>query len=270
MKAYNPNGGIVLASEFFNPFPKYLQVRSILIRRLAAEFSPGDRLPTEHALCEEFGVSRDTIREALQGLESEGLIRRQRGQGTFLVRLPAKPRDERVTGLVEDFTELKRNTSTRILESSVVRPPSNISDALRVRGGEPLYRIQRLRVLDNEPFAHHDAFLPVEIGIRLSRLDLRRTTLFREIQDTLGITVYEEYQHIDAIVADTDVAALLNIPVGAPLLVVRRVLAEGGAGPAMFFQTHFRSDRYYYTVQRAQPARKRETVNAKAPRRRAG
>src|SRR3546814_4671845 len=102
------------------PYTTLFRSRGSLVRRLAEDFAPGDRLPTEHALCEEFGVSRDTIREALRGLEDDGLIKRQRGQGTFLVRLPERSADERATGLVEDFTELKRNTRTRILESGEI------------------------------------------------------------------------------------------------------------------------------------------------------
>jgi DNA-binding GntR family transcriptional regulator len=73
---------------FLDPFPKYLQIREILLRRIEREMRIGDRLPTEHALCEQFGVSRETVRDALGGLEADGMISRTPGQGTFVARLP--------------------------------------------------------------------------------------------------------------------------------------------------------------------------------------
>ena len=255
-----------MAAGFFNPFPKYLQIREILLRRLSRDFAPGDRMPTEHALSDEFGVSRETIRMALRGLENDGLIRRRRGQGTFVVRLPEPPLDERLTGMVENFTELKRDTETRILEKGMTWPPADIAAALRAPKDEPIYRIRRLRSFDHKPLAQLDAFLPLEIGLRLARLDLRRTTLFRELRNTLGITLDEDYQHIDAVVADTDMAALLEVPVGAPLLLIRRAFASDGTGRVMLFQSHFRSDRYYYTVKLAQALGKRDGPTNKAPK----
>ena len=63
-----------MAHSFFTPYPKYLQIRELLLRRLARDLMPGDRLPTENALSAEFGVARETVREALSGLEQDGLI----------------------------------------------------------------------------------------------------------------------------------------------------------------------------------------------------
>jgi GntR family transcriptional regulator len=248
-----------VAGQFFNPFPKYLQIRDILIRRLGRDFDPGDRIPTEHALTEEFGVSRETVREALRGLEEDGLIRRRRGQGTFVVKLPDRGSGERLTGLVEDFTQFKLNTEVEVLETAVTRPSRDVAAALHLRADEPVYRLRRLRFLDSEPLAHHDAILPLEVGVQVARFDLRQTTLFHEIGQTLGYPVYEDYQHIDAAPADAAMAELLGVGVGAPLLVTRRVFGVNSSGPAMFFESHFRSDRYYYTVHLTQPQRRRHT-----------
>lgn len=68
----------VAGRSFFNPFPKYLQVRQVLERRLTAEYELGQQIPTEQALRQEFGVSRETVREALSGLEVDGIVERRR------------------------------------------------------------------------------------------------------------------------------------------------------------------------------------------------
>ena len=238
-----------VAQAFFHPFPKYLQIRDLLARRLAQDFQPGDKIPTEHALCDQFGVSRETVREALAGLEKDGVIRRHQGRGTFVVRRPegVSPA-ERVTGLVEDFTELKLDTWSETLESGVTAVPLPLARALRLAKDEAAYRIRRLRNLDGKPLAHHDAYLPAAIGIRLSGIDLRKTTLMAELRNRLGLDIREERQEVDAVTADTEMAALLGVALGAPLLCVRRYFHQTNGAPAVAFVSHFRADRYYYTV----------------------
>jgi DNA-binding GntR family transcriptional regulator len=236
--------------EFLNLFPLYLQVRNILIRRLADGFAPGDRFPTEHQLCDEFGVSRETIREALRGLESDGLIARHRGKGAFVARLPDTARDERLTGVAESFTELNLDTEVEVLKTEVEPIPTRVASALHLERGEPLFRIQRLRRVEGGPLAVHDAFLPVNFGAKLAQLDLTHTTLFTELRETLGLRLVEIYLQIDAIAASMPLARLLRVEAGMPLLVTRRVLSHVRSGlPTMFFEGCFRSDRYYYSVQ---------------------
>jgi GntR family transcriptional regulator len=238
------------AAVFFNPFPRYLQIRQILTRRLAEGFAVGDRFPTEQELCMEFDVSRETVREALLGLESEGFIERRRGSGTVVVELPQRTRDERLTGLVEDYTELKLDTDVDVLNAEPCRPSPRVAAALGVKRSDELFRVLRLRRVEDKPFACHDAFLPYEIGVELAKLDLTHTTLFRELGRTLDLPLVEIYQHIEASSADPSMAKVLEIAAGAPLLVTRRALTHKGRGPAtMLFETYFRADRYYYTVQ---------------------
>lgn len=241
----------------FNPFPKYLQIRDMLIRRMGSEYTVGSRLPTEHALCEEFGVSRETIREALVGLEEQGLIRRRRGQGTFLAKLPDHAVESRYTGLVEDFTELGFATESKVLESGPVLPPHYVTSAMRLPANEMLYRIVRVRYLDGDTLALHDAYLPLEVAADLVNLDLGHTTLFEEISNNLGRPLHEDFQSIDAAVADAVVSTRLRISFGAPLLVIRRIFGVVSEGPPLFFESLFRSDRYFYSVQLSQPPSRR-------------
>jgi GntR family transcriptional regulator len=252
----NKNWTRRLASNFFNPFPKYLQVREILLHRLAREFSPGDSFPTEHALSEEFGVSRETVREAMRGLEQDQLIERKAGRGTVVLRRPKVGSKKRLTGLVEDFTAFKLDTTTRILDNRVIPAPPDIAEDLNVPEDEQIYLIKRLRILDSEPLALHEAYLPLDIGVRLARVDLRNTTISHEMRNSLGIDMQEDFQHLDAVVADPQLASQLMVRVGAPLLVIRRLYIDVNGDPVVFFQSHFRSDRYYYTLKLPHPPRR--------------
>ena len=213
---------------------------------MQTEYEPGGRLPTEQAFCKEFGVSRETVREALREFEIEGLIERHRAQGTFLVRRPEKIADERLTGMTEDFSALKLNTYAKVLKAEPVVAPTE-SVQMKI-SGERVFYISRLRFFDGSPLSFNDAFLPIEVGSRLSQLDLSNTSIVREIEETLQIECFEERAQVEADVADTDLARQLEIPIGAPILVLTRFFVRKDRTPLILFRAYYRADRYYYTL----------------------
>lgn len=252
-----------MAHRFFNPFPKYLQIREILLRRIERDFKLGEQFPTEKELCAEFGVSRETVREALGWLEREGLISRHRGQGTFVAKRPDSVVDNRLTGLTEDFSELKLDTEAKVLEKGPMDPPADIVAAIGVPPDEPIYHIVRLRTFEKRPLAVHESFMPLEFGVQVAKLDLRHTSIVHELEHTLGIAFWEDHQQIEAVVADTATASLLDLPLGAPLLLMTRLYVTEGNRPVVLFRSHYRADRYFYTV-------KLDQRRNKAGQRRAG
>lgn len=238
-----------MAREFFNPYPKYLQIREALTRRIDRDMSVGQQLPTEQALCQEFNVSRETVREALRGLEEEGLISRSPGRGTFVRRRPPRLVESRLTGLPEDFSALRFDTEARTLAKGPVLPPADVAERVGAAPNEMVYRIARLRLLEGQPFAYHEAFLPLEVGSRLARLDLSKSAPLREIRETLQIHATEDHAKIEAIAADTEIAPQLEVALGAPLLMVTRHFLLPRSRGSGLFRSIFRADRYYYTVQ---------------------
>jgi GntR family transcriptional regulator len=207
---------------------------------------PGQQFPTEQALCTEFGVSRETVREALRALEGEGLISRHPGRGSFVLRSPARRTERRLTGMVEDFSELHFDTRAKVLEAGPVAATAELAEALGVMTEEPLYRISRLRSFERQPLAFHDAYLPVDLGEKLAALDLRRSSILSELHASLGLHCVEAYQRIEAASADAPLARLLDVVLGAPLLQITRRF-DAGRQPVLF-RSQFRADRYYYTV----------------------
>jgi GntR family transcriptional regulator len=239
-------------TPFFNPFPKYLQVRHVIERRLSSSYEIGDRIPTEQALCEEFGVSRETVREALRGLEEEGIIQRHRAKGTFLVRRPDTPDAQRLTGMVEDFTALHLDTYAEVLAAAAVKAPAEAR--LLHATADELFRIERLRYFEGRPLVVHEAFLPLQLGPRVMQWDLGNASIQDLIENKLHMQCVEERQQIEAMIADTRLARLLDIPVGAPVLAISRLqqLADGSGG--VLFRSCYRADRYYYTLNLSRPA----------------
>ena len=107
----------VAGTRNYHPFPKYLQIRDVILRWLASR-EVGERLPTEMALSDQFGVSRETIRKSLQRLEQNGIIRRRQRAGTFLAKQPAVNSDLRLTGPIEEFKDLGTATTAKLVKSA--------------------------------------------------------------------------------------------------------------------------------------------------------
>jgi GntR family transcriptional regulator len=234
------------------------------LRRLQQDFRPGDAFPSDLLLVREFGVSRETVREAMLGLAEEGWISRHRGQGTFVCKAPKPKIDRRVTGLAEDLTDLKADTRTEVLHKGVVRVPLEIASRIDVGPESSVYRIVRLRFFEGGPFSHIETYLPIDIGERVAGLNLERTSIMAELKKTLRIRFHEERQTIDAVVADAEVARLLDVPVGSPLLLLNRLLLVGADKRPVLFRSHYRADRYYYTVQMADRPKANAAAKAKA------
>lgn len=235
--------------QFFNPFPKYLQVREALKRRLRQQYDLGQQLPTEAALGQEFGVSRETIREALRGLEQEGLIARQRAKGTFYIRKLEESVGKRLTGMVEDFTALKLNTYAKVLTTGLAE--ARDSTAIPGSSVESIFCIRRLRYFEEEPLVLHEAYLPMAVGEQVAQLPLDHCAITQLIEDVLKLPMLEQQQQIEATIADTENAGLLEIGIGAPILLVRRlfrILYKTDDYALCHFNSYYRSDRYYYTL----------------------
>ncbi len=178
-------------SQFLNPFPKYLQIRQLLVRRLEQKFRPGDAFPSDKELMAEFGVSRETVRLALDGLTEEGWISRHRGQGTFVLARPRTASGERrITGFAEDLAELHADTEVKVLERGAVHVPADIARRLELSEDSMQYRFVRVRHFEGAPLSYVETYVPIDIGERLARLDLQRSSIMTELRDTLKVSFF--------------------------------------------------------------------------------
>lgn len=239
--------------SFFHPYPKYLQIAGILRNRILTQMQPGDRIRPEVSLSSDFGVSRETIRQALEPLEKEGLISRSRGRGSFVAKRPVSRPVEKLTGMVEDFMALRLKTHAKLLQKGVVKADEEVAGYLNLEKDTLIVRIDRLRFLDEKPLAYHAAFLPAEIGARVLQEALEHTSIVYVLANTFRFAFHEDQQIIEADTADVMLAEYLGVPIGSPILLMRRIYITEGERPIAYFKSYYRPDRYVYTVKLRQP-----------------
>lgn len=229
--------------------PLYYQLETILRKKISSgELAQGGLLPSEEALTKEYKLSRITVRQALSSLEGDGLILRKRGKGTFVSKKHTYLESPKFTGFIEDLISMGICTKSKILDISMVEGPQNIQEHLKLEVGTQIFRIEKIRLVEGSPFSYVLNYLPPDIGQKIKTEDLINKPLLMILEDDLGIKATEAVQSIEATIADTQVAPLMEIRVGDPLLKVERTVFDVNYKPIEYVSTLYRADKYFYTV----------------------
>lgn len=225
----------------------YHQILQGLTERIeSGEIGVGDRLPSEADLVADFGVSRTTARRALDELRRQGLVRREPGRGTFL----ASPRLRSNLAYLHSFSEeIERwgyTPGTRLISREERTADEEVAAQLGVEVGEAVLFVRRLRLADERPIFVCDSHLAVSRFPALNDADYAAVSLSRLFEERTGRRVEHARQWIGAAAADADVAALLEIQPGVPVLRVRRVTLVTGDEPVEAVEAYFHPERYQH------------------------
>ena len=231
--------------------PLYYQLETILRSRLTeGEFAPGDGFPSEAAIGRQYKVSRITVRQALTALERDGLLHRQPGRGTFVTDTVQRLWTPKLTGSLEDaiMFGLADKYEARLIDRSEVKASAKITEALGLETDEAVHRIQRIRLYDGQPLAHIVNYLPIEIGARIDTEDVLARPILTNLETRVGLKLAEANQSIGATLADSEIASLLDIKSGDPLVQMERTAYDWTGRAVNFVLVLFRADRYWYQV----------------------
>jgi GntR family transcriptional regulator len=231
--------------------PQYVKIRESLREMIVSgELERGQKLPSEGELATQYGVSRMTVRQGTSDLINEGLLYRRHGVGTF-VTLPHIERDHsRLTNFFEDSHLRGINTKASILDHDIVPATPKIASALSLEANDLVIHIKTLREADDVIITLHDAYLPFRLFPDLISDDFQDS----EVQhlwskfEKCGYPVKRAVQKLEARSADSELAKLMHINVGTPILYKERtVYAEDGT-PVEFTYCYNRGDMYSLTV----------------------
>lgn len=213
---------------------------------------PGAQLPTEDQLARHFGVSMITVRGALRELQQRGLIERRQGRGTF-VGAPREPTPEWGVGSIDEIQAANRLAEVRLLRNQRDPMPDWAVEPLGLARGEPGLHLRVMRLRDGTPFMMTDAFYPEAIGAVLAKQPLegllRRNPLLVEVVEVLtGERMAEIDQSMTAIRATAEVARILDVKAGDPLLAITRVNRSTSGSILQVARSTYRTDVATYTM----------------------
>lgn len=224
----------------------YLLLRdAILSRRL----EPGDKLPGELKLAEQYKVSRVTVRRAMEALQRAGLIARRPGVGTVVLEQPldATVMTASVANLLPNMLKMSRASKVRLLEFAYVTPEPSIRDKLKLASGEKTQRSVRVRQVEDQPFSYLTTHVPARIAHHYSESDLAHTPLFVLLEQS-GVTIDHATQTISAALATQTEAEALGVAVGSPLLALTRVVYDRNGEGVEHLDALYRPDRYRFQI----------------------
>ncbi len=230
-----------------SPLPLYYQLRNVLLQQIeSGALVPGDSLPTERELIDRFGVSRITVRQALNSLMADGLLYRQRGLGTFVRKNRIEQELSSLTGFSEEMISRGLTPSARPISAEIVEADGDVAAKLSIAPGQKVFQLVRVRLADDEIVALDVDYLPADIGERLLKEDLAEAlyTYFGR----MGVELDWADQAIQAAPADELMAHHLGLRKGAPILLMERVVTATDGRVVEYSRTAYRSDRYIYRV----------------------
>lgn len=229
-----------------SPVPLYFQVAEQLEQAIHdGRLPPGERMDTEIALAGRLGLSRPTMRQAIQVLVDKGLLVRKRGVGTQVVQSRIR-RSVELTSLHDDLRRAGKESHTEVLRLRLVDPDQEAREHLGLSQGVQVWDLERLRYSDGEPLALMHNVVPESVA-DLGAADLETGGLY-EAMRRAGVHIRVASQEIGARGADTREAELLHEAEGAPLLSMRRT-AYDDKGVAVEYGTHvYRPDRYAFEL----------------------
>ncbi len=227
---------------------KYVQVRDYLRALATQELDAGDPLPSERELCARFGVSRMTVRQAVDALVLEGILERVHGRGMFVAR-PKVDLQVRLTSFSEEMRRRGMKPSVKHLRAEVVPADARIAAALEIEPADPVVHLHQLRYADGEPMSVQHCWLVEALVPNL--IDPPPESLYAELEHRGLLPAWGE-DTVDASEADTEEADLLGIEKGrAVLRIARRAFSRDLA--VEFSEAVYRADRYNLWVPVARP-----------------
>jgi GntR family transcriptional regulator len=234
-----------------SPVPLHVQARQVLLQEIQrGAWKPGDRVPGEPDLCRRFGVSRTTVRQALAELKHLGLVVREQGRGTFVA--PPKLTEsaaQRLSGFYEDMVALGHRPVSRVLKQAVVPADEHVAERLKLRAGERVVEIERLRFVQDEPVVLTTTYLPHALCPGLKDADLTRRSLYEYLETECGLSLVRGRRTIEAVAASSRQAGLLRIRKGAPLILMESVSYLADQRPIEYYVALHRADRSRFEVE---------------------
>jgi GntR family transcriptional regulator len=231
--------------------PLYYQLKKIIEGMIQdGVWQPGDKIPSENELKEQFEVSRTTVRLALNELVIEGKLKKQQGKGTFV----AEPKVEHPLPSLRSFTKEVENKGFspggKVINLERKVPPKKVRNELKLDEQEECIVLERIRTVNGDKVGIHFAYLNPSLlkEPKFEQFNFGDNSLYQIIEEKYDIKIGEATETIEAAPADKYQSELLDIEEGFPMLVLKRLTYTQEQVPLEFVEIFYRSDRHKYSI----------------------
>lgn len=229
---------------------KYEEIANDLQRKIkAGEYNPSQKLPKEYELCEQYGASRTTIREAMEALEYKGLIVKRRGSGSYVKNINEQEEVQKGFLKSSQFNGFSKDKSgkrviSKVLEFAVINPPEEVAAQLKIPSKSFVYYICRVRIIDDEPYVVEYTYMPINVISDVTE-DVVASSIYAHIEDTLHLKIRSCHRIARALFATEDEKKWLNIKENeACIFEVEQVAYLDDGRIFEYSKSHHRSDKF--------------------------
>jgi len=221
------------------------------VMQLIQQLPVGDAIPSERRLSSELGVSRLTLRAALDDLVREGYLVRRHGSGTF-VGQPKIAQQLTLTSFSDDMKRRGMVPDSRTIGLENVHAGAQVGRALNVSPDARVFRVRRLRLADGEPMAVETLHVPVSLMPGLTPTQLEHASFYALLEERYGITIASGLQTIEPTVTDEEESDLLHVPLHSPAFLFERTTQTADRRIVEFVRSIYRGDRYRLVAELSQ------------------
>ena len=228
--------------------PKYVQVKEEIRRRIRSkEWTAGCRIPVESEFCEMFGVSRITVRKALEELQMEGYLVKIQGKGTFVREQTVEQRLCKFDSFSEELRRQGIQEQARVMELSSVSADADLANHLQIVVGEQVHRVYRIRCTEHGPYAVETSYIPVNFAPAISKDMINENGLYKTLE-AHGVVVDSARETFKAINVNKEQSDLLNVRIDAAAIGLTRT-TYSGAVIVEYCVSVVRGDFFSYSVE---------------------
>lgn len=231
------------------PIPLYYQLKTILLEYIKEHHTDTENpIPTEVEISEHFGISRPTVRQAINELVVEGYLYRIKAKGTFI----SKPKIKQDFLLVLDSFNKEMHKkglipSTKILNIEVIKCDEKVGNALKIQAGSDVIQLSRLRYANDEPIVFVVTYLPYDRCPSIMTKNLEKESMYEILENDCGLLISGVTRTLEAILAGEFEAKLLEIEKGAPIQYFESVAYLSDNTPIEYSLAKYRGDRNKFT-----------------------
>lgn len=229
--------------------PIYDQLVEILRNKIENEMEPNDRMLSERKICDEYGVSRTTVRLAMADLEHMGYIYKRHGKGTFVAALNQNSQNLMDSYSFTDHMKAQgKNPSTKVLSFEIVESTKYFSEKLGINPGEKIIKIMRLRLADSIPMMLERTYLPMREFAGLTQEKVIQKPLYEIFREDYGEIIKVADEEFSAGIVSDKEAELLEVPIDSACLKLLRTTYNDNNIVIEFTLSVARSDKFVYKI----------------------